>query len=446
MKLRQITAAILVAAAGLGAIATTSTSAIAQEKVQFFPSLTGRTGPVAPNATPFANGYWDYMKLVNERGGINGVKTLVEECETAYATDRGVECYERLKGKHGGATVFQPLSTGITFALTEKVPGDKIPLISSGYGRSDTADGNMFKWNFPLIGHYWVAGDTVLQHVAKQAGGWDKLKGKKIGVVYHDSPFGKELLPIINERAAMHGFTILPFPVAAPGVEQGATWLQIRQQRPDYVVMQTWGVMTATAIKEAVAKGYPREQMFGTWWSGAEPDLKDVGAAAKGYSAVMMQHGAEPGSDVVKDILAKVHGKNAGTGPKDEVGQTLYMRGVVGAMLAVEGARAAQERFGKGKPVTGEQARWGYENLNLTQAKLDALGFKGVMRPVSTSCADHMGSAWARVHTWDGAKFNWSSDWLQADDSIIRPLVKASAEKYGAEKKLSRRDAKDCGS
>ena len=186
--------------------------------------------------------------------------------------------------------------------------------------------------------------------------------------------------------------------------------------------------------------------MFGTWWSGAEPDLKDVGAAAKGYSAVMMQHGAEPGSDVVKDILAKVHGKGQGTGPKEDVGQVLYMRGVVGAMLSVEGARAAQERFGKGKPVTGEQARWGYENLNLTQAKLDALGFKGVMRPVSTSCADHMGSAWARVHTWDGAKFGWSSDWLQADDSIIRPLVKASAEKYGAEKKLSRRAASDCGS
>jgi branched-chain amino acid transport system substrate-binding protein len=443
MKLRQLTAAILVAAAGLSAVAT---SAIAQEKVQFFPSLTGRTGPVAPNATPFANGYWDYMKLVNERGGINGVKTLVEECETAYATDRGVECYERLKGKHGGATVFQPLSTGITFALTEKVPADKIPLITSGYGRSDSADGNMFKWNFPLIGHYWVAGDTVLQHIAKQAGGWDKLKGKKIGVVYHDSPFGKELLPIINERAAAHGFTILPFPVAAPGVEQGATWLQIRQQRPDYVVMQTWGVMTATAIKEAVAKGYPREQMFGTWWSGAEPDLKDVGAAAKGYSAVMMQHGAEMGADVVKEILTKVHGKNAGTGPKEEVGQTLYMRGVVGAMLAVEGARTAQERFGKGKPVTPEQARWGYENLNLTQAKLDALGFKGVMRPVSTSCADHMGSAWARVHTWDGAKFTWSSDWLQADNAIIRPLVKASADRYGTEKKLSRREANDCGS
>ena len=444
MKLTNLGRKALISAAVISSLMTTV--AQAQNKEQFFPVLTGRTGPVAPNATPWANGYVDYMKLVNVKGGINGVKTLTEECETAYDTARGVECYERLKGKHGGATVFQPLSTGITFALTEKNAADKIPLITSGYGRSDTADGNMFKWNFPLIGHYWVAGDVLLQHIAQKEGGWDKLKGKKVGVVYHDSAFGKELLPIIQERAKMHGFEPLLLPVPAPGVEQKAIWLQVRQQRPDFVIMQTWGVMTPTAIKEAVATGYPREKMFGTWWSGAEPDLKDVGAAGKGYSAVMMQHGAEPQSAVVKEILDKVHAKGQGTGPKDEVGSTLYMRGVVGAMLAVEGVRAAQDRFGKGKVMTGEQARWGYENLNLTQAKLDALGFKGVMRPVSTSCADHLGANWARVHTWDGAKFVWSSDWLQADDQIIKPLVKASAEKYGAEKKLDRRSPQDCQS
>lgn len=445
MKLKKIALLATLACAGFSA-AVTSTLVMAQEKVQFFPSLTGRTGPVAPNATPFANGYADYMKLVNLRGGINGVKTLVEECETAYATDRGVECYERLKGKHGGATVFQPLSTGITFALTEKIPGDKIPMITSGYGRSDSADGGVFKWNFPLIGHYWVAGDVVLQHIAKEAGGWDKLKGKKIAVGYHDSPFGKELLPIVQERAAMHGFTLQLLPIPAPGVEQKAIWLQIRQQRPDYVMLQTWGVMTATSIKEAIATGYPREKMFGTWWSGAEPDIKDIGAAAKGYNAVMMQHGAEPQSAVVKEILAKVYDKGQGTGPKAEVGEVLYMRGVVGAMLAVEGVRQAQEKYGKGKPMTGEQARWGYENLNLTQPKLDALGFKGVMRPVSTSCADHMGSAWARVHTWDGSKFVWASDWLQADEQIIKPMVKSSADKYASEKKLTRRTPADCQS
>jgi len=445
MKFRNFALGATLAVAGASALLA-ATSAHAQAKEQFFPVLTGRTGPVAPNATPWANGYVDYFKLTNARGGINGVMTLVEECETAYATDRGVECYERLKGKHGGATVFQPLSTGITFALTDKIPGDKIPMITSGYGRSDTADGNAFKWNFPLVGHYWVAGDTVLQHIAKKEGGWDKLKGKKIAVVYHDSPFGKEVLPIIQERSKMHGFEVMLLPVPAPGVEQKSIWLQVRQQRPDFVIMQTWGVMTPTAIKEAVATGYPREKMFGTWWSGAEPDLKDVGTAAKGYSAVMMQHGAEPGSAVVKEILEKVHAKGQGTGPKDEVGSVLYMRGVMGAMLAVEGVRAAQERFGKGKVMTGEQARWGYENLNLTQAKLDALGFKGVMRPISTSCADHLGASYARVHTWDGSKFVWSSDWLEADQQIIKPLVRESADKYLAEKKLTRRAPADCQS
>ena len=431
----RIAAAAVGAACALGAAGA---HAQAQGKVQFFPVLSGRTGPVAPNATPWANGHNDYMKLVNARGGINGVMTLVAECETAYATDRGGECYERLKGKHGGATVFQP--------LTEKIPADKIPMITSGYGRSDSADGTIFKWNFPLIGHYWVAGDTALQHIANKEGGWDKLKGKKVAVVYHDSPFGKELLPIIQARASMHGFQMQLLPVPAPGVEQKAIWLQVRQQRPDWVIMQTWGVMTPTAIKEAVATGYPRDKIVGTWWSGAEPDLRDVGEAAKGYNAVMMQHGTGFDSPVVKEILEKVHAKGQGTGPKEEVGTVLYMRGVVGAMLAVEGARAAQERFGKGKPVTGEQARWGYENLNLTQARLDALGFKGVMRPVSTSCADHMGSAYARVHTWDGKQFQWSSDWLQADDQIIRPMVRSSAEKYAAEKKLERRAPSDCQS
>jgi branched-chain amino acid transport system substrate-binding protein len=284
-----------------------------------------------------------------------------------------------------------------------------------------------------------------LQHIANKQGGWDKLKGKKIGVVYHDSPFGKELLPILQERAKMHGFELQLLPVPAPGVEQKAIWLQVRQQRPYFVIMQTWGVMTPTAIKEAIATGYPREKMFGTWWSGAEPDLRDIGAAAKGYSAVMMQHGAEFDSPVVKEILEKVHAKGQGTGPKDEVGTVIYMRGVVGAFLAVEGVRAAQERFGKGKVMSGEQSRWGYENLNLTQAKLDALGFKGVLRPVSTSCADHMGSAWARVHSWDGAKFVWTSDWLQADDQIIKPMIKGTPEKAGAEKKLTRRPSEDCG-
>jgi branched-chain amino acid transport system substrate-binding protein len=417
---------------------------LAQSKDQFVPVLSYRTGPYAPNGTQWANGFVDYLKLVNTKGGINNVKISYEECETGYDTARSVECYERLKSKN--PSFVQPLSTGATFAITEKAPVDKIPVLTVGYGRSESADGAVFKWNFPIAGTYWVAADTIIQAIAKKEGGWDKLKGKKIGLVYHDSPFGKEPIPLMQERSRIHGFELQLLPVTAPGVEQKATWLQVRQARPDYVVLWGWGVMNSTAIKEAQATGYPREKMYGVWWAGAEPDVKDVADGAKGYNAVTIQHGAEPNSDIVKTLLAQLHSKGQGTGPKEEVGQVLYLRGVMSAMIGIEGIRSAQERFGKGKVMTGEQVRWGLENLNLTQAKLDALGFKGVMRPISTSCMDHMGAAWTRIHTWNGKAWEFTSDWMQADQQILKPLVKVTADKYAAEKKLVRRTGQDCQS
>lgn len=423
----------------------TAPGAFAQAKEQFFPLLSYRTGPYAPNGVPWANGKQDYLKMINARdGGVNGVELTFEECETGYATDRGVECYERLKSRPG-VTLFDPQATGITFALTEKVVNDKIPLVTLGYGLSVAQDGMAFKWNFPLMGSYWTAADILIQHLGKKEGGLDRLKGKKITLVYHDSPFGKEPIPLLQERARMHGFELGLIPVTAPGVEQKAAWLQVRQNRPDYVLLWGWGVMNSTALKEAQATGFPREKMYGVWWAGAEPDVKDVGEGAKGYNALALNTaGTQP--KVIQEILKHVHDKGQGTGPKDEVGSVLYTRGVIIQTLSVEAVRRAQERFGKGKVMTGEQVRWGLENLALDDKKLAALGLTDVIRPINTSCADHMGSSWARIETWDGAKWNVGADWFQADEQIIKPMVKAGADKYLADKKLTRREASDCGS
>ena len=429
----------------LATAALSAGAAMAQAKEQFFPLLSYRTGAYAPNGIPWANGKQDYIKLINARdGGVNGVKLTFEECETNYATDRGVECYERLKSRPGVA-LFDPQSTGITFALTDKAQADKIPLLTLGYGLSVAQDGLAFRYNFPLMGSYWTGADILIQHLAKKEGGWDKLRGKKIALVYHDSPFGKEPIPLLQEREKMHGFQLSLIPVTAPGVEQKAAWLQVRQQRPDYVLLWGWGVMNSTSLKEAQATGYPRDKMYGVWWAGAEPDVKDVGEGAKGYNALAL-NGYGTQSKVIQDIMKHVHGKGQGTGPKDEVGSVLYTRGLIIQMLSVEAVRRAQERFGKGKVMTPEQVRWGLENLALDQKRLDALGFTDLMRPLSTSCADHMGSTWARVHTWDGSKWGFSSDWYQADEQIIKPMVKAGAEKYLSDKKLTRRTTQDCQS
>ncbi len=418
-----------------------ASSAWAQAKEQFFPALPYRSGAYAPNGIPWANGYADYFKLINARdGGINGVKITTEECDTAYATDRGVECYERLKGKANGA-IFQPLSTGITFALTEKVPADKNSLITAGLGRSESSDGGVFKWNFPLMGTYWSGADILMQHISKKEGG--SLTGKKITLIYHDSPYGKEPIPLPQKRATLQGFELTLLPVTAPGIEQKATWLQVRQNKPDYVLLWGWGVMNSAALKEAVATGYPREKMFGVWWSAGEPDVKDLGDAAKGYSGLVA---TGEGGKVLDDVKKFVHDKNQGTGPIEELNTSLYNRGLVSAALAVEAVRSAQQRFGKGKVMDGEQIRWGLENLNMDQKRLSALKLDTIMKPLSTSCFDHEGSRSARVHTWDGKKWNVVTDWIDADESIIKPMVRQYADKYASDKKLTRRTPADCQS
>jgi branched-chain amino acid transport system substrate-binding protein len=314
-------------------------------------------------------------------------------------------------------------------------------LITGGYGRSESSDGNVFKWNFPLMGTYWSGADIIMQAITKKEAG--NLKGKKIALVYHDSPYGKEPIALLQERAKMQGYDLSLLPVTAPGVEQKATWLQIRQNKPDYVLLWGWGVMNSAALKEAVATGYPREKMYGVWWSAAEPDVKDIGEGAKGYNGLVVTGNS---GKVLDTIRKDLHGKKLGSGPVEEVGQVLYNRGMVSAALAVEGTFRAQERYGKGKVMTGDQLRWGLENLNVTAARIESLGLTGLLRPISTSCADHEGSRSARIHQWDGKKWNFTSDWIEADTSIIKPLVKQYADKYAAEKKITRRTPAECQS
>jgi branched-chain amino acid transport system substrate-binding protein len=401
----------------------------------FYPSLVYRSGAYAPNGIPFANGVADYVAMINARdGGVNGVKIELEECETGYATDRGVECYERLKTKGAGAIAFSPLSTGITFALTEKVPIDKIPLQTMGYGRSESADGRVFTWNFPLLGTYWSAADILIQHVAKISGG---LQGKKITLVYHDSPYGKEPIPVLQDHATKHGYTFEAIPVTHPGVEQKAAWLKIRQTRPDFVFLWGWGVMNSTAIKEAVAVGYPREKIYGVWWAAAEPDVRPAGDDAKGYQGLAL-HPAGADYPVHKDILKYVYDAGKGAGKREEVGEVLYNRGVIDAMLKLEAVRTAQKLTGK-KVVIGEDVRLGYENLELTAERIKELGFEGLVTPLKISCADHEGARKARIHQWDGQKWVFVSDWIEADTKYLRPKVEAAAAAYAKEKGITPR-------
>ncbi len=426
----------LVAAGAAALFAAAIAPAMAQD-TQFVPGLMYRSGPFAPNGIPFANGFHDYFKMINAKGGINGVMIEYEECDTAYNNDRGVECYERLK--RPGAAAITPLSTGITYALIERATADKIPVLSMGYGRTAGADGTVFPYVFTLPATYWSGADIIVNYIAENEGGYDQLAGKDIALVYFDGAYGKEPIPTLEALAAEHGFGLHLFPVAFPGLEQKATWLQIgRQVRPDWTLMWGWGVMNSTAIKEAAAVGYPMDRFIGIWWSGAEPDVVPAGDQAVGYKSLNF-NGAGADYPAIQDILTLVHDAGNGTGDREEVGQVLYNRGVMNAAIIVEAIRIAQGMHGE-RPLTGEQIRDGFENLDIDSARLEAMGLTGFMEAIRISCADHEGTGRAFVQQWDGEKWNQVSGWIEPNRAgLLRPMIEEAAAAYAAEKGITPR-------
>lgn len=408
---------------------------------QYFPLQSYRIGPYAAGGTAFFGGFIDYLQHVNANGGVNGVKLTWSECETEYVVEKGVECYERLKkGLNGApAAATNPLSVGIAYATLDRSHADKLPLITINHGRTDSTDGSVFPYAFPLQLNPYSEVSAIVNYIAQQVGGADGLKGKKIVTLYHGSPYGKETNEVLEKLAAKYGFELTLLEVPHPGNEQQSQWLNIRRIKPDYVILRGWGVMNPVALKTAQKVGFPADRIIGNIWSNSEDDASPAGAAAKGYISITTH---PSGTDfpvlqvIKKDVIDP--GKSNLADPR-RVGTVNYNLGVVNGILNVEAIRLAQAKFGQ-RPLTGEEVRWGFENIRLDDARLQELGALGLVQPLQLSCADHEGGGAVRFQQWDGQAWKLISDWVQADRALLRPIIEASAQQYAKEKGITPRD------
>jgi branched-chain amino acid transport system substrate-binding protein len=325
-----------------------------------------------------------------------------------------------------------PYSTGITLQLIPKAAVDKIPILSMAYGLSASADGTTFPWIFNPPATYWDGASVFVKQAAAVEGGFDKLKGKKLGLLHLDAPYGREPIPLLEHLAKDYGFELKLYPV--PGSEmqnQSSLWLNIRRDRPDWIYLQGWGAMNPTAIKEAAKAGYPMNRLIGVWWSGGDDDARPAGSEAKGYSSLDINM---VGQDfpAIHDILKYVvdRGKSQ-VAAKDKVGENLYNRGVLNSVLIAEAIRTAQQLTGR-KQVTGEDVRRGLETLRITPARWKEIGLEGFAAPISVSCSDHNGHHGIYLAQWDGTKWTKGSDWIEPIKDKVIPLIETAAKEYAA--------------
>jgi branched-chain amino acid transport system substrate-binding protein len=103
--------------------------------------------------------------------------------------------------------------------------------------------------------------------------------------------------------------------------------------------------------------------------------------------------------------------------------------------LNVEAIRIAQAKFGK-RTLTGDEVRWGLENLKIDEARAAALGAKGLFHSINVTWDNHEGDGRVAFQQWDGTKWNVISDWIAPDWKLLRPIIVKSSLAYAKEKNI----------
>jgi branched-chain amino acid transport system substrate-binding protein len=372
-----------------------------------------RTGPTKNVGTQLCPGVFDYVKLVNKKGGIQGHTLRYIEVENAYKVDRGVEAYERLKSE--GAVVMLDYGTPIVYALTPRHMEDKIPGLTPGFGRADSTDGQRFPYIFPMAASYWSQMGAAMQYLKDKGG---VKKGGKIAYLFYDNPAGREPLGIFKRICDMEGYECRDFAVPAPGVEMSSQVLDItRRMRPDWVVTHLFGKAPSVSIKELKKNGFPLDKVISLVWGAGEEDMQVAGwDTAQGYLGMQF---AGVGRDfpVIQDIIKMYQEENQEV--PEYVGRVYYNRGVLTAALIVEGSRLAIEH--EGLPLTGEKLHKGFERI-----KDFTLG--GFLPPLTVDRDDHEGGGWVRFYQTKSEKLVPFTDWFRGYRDIVLDEVK-KAEK-----------------
>jgi branched-chain amino acid transport system substrate-binding protein len=209
---------------------------------------------------------------------------------------------------------------------------------------------------------------------------------------------------------------------------QSSQWLNVRRDKPDYMVIWGWGAMNPTAVKEAAKIRYPMDKFIGVWWSGGDDDVRPAGAGAVGYKTLNI-NGVGAQFPAIQDIKAHVVDKGLSKTDPGKVGENLYNRGVLNSVLMAEAIRTAQKMTGKAE-VNAEEVRAGMENLDLSAERLKEIGLEGFATPIKLSCAQHSGHHNVYVQQWDGETWKPVTDWFSPMTDVVEPLLEAAAKDY----------------
>jgi branched-chain amino acid transport system substrate-binding protein len=383
-------------------VAGLSSSSFAKEKEVAYLSLADYTGPIAGLNVPADMGLEDYIKDINSKGGVDGVKIKFIGIDTRYDVARAVSAYKRYR-RTPKLLVVNSISTGIGKAVARLIERDKRLQIVPGDGEFQAHLQRTFIWGPAYQDAFAALMDWVMDD-------W-KAKGKSgapvFGYLSWDNPYGRELLRGGKEYAEKLGIKLLPPEFFPPGTLKHDVYLtRLAKAGAHYIHAGGVDPTPTNIIRDAHALGLTKDiQMTCGYWGPTALGIEVHAKALEGAVIVsFFQRGEESrNNSFVTDMWEKYRGS------LDKFNE-VYGMGMSWAITYVAGLKSALEAVGYNKLKPDDMYN-AYQRIT----GLDKQGIQGVCAYSSTS---RRGSLEVKVYRVKDGKIVPITNWRKAPDAV----------------------------
>ena len=215
-----------------------------------------QTGPAAPWGA-VARGSKLLFDIVNEEGGINGRKIKYFIRDDMYNPAQTVGVVKELVERQGVFAFVGGVGAACGMAVKDYLAANKIPWVGPSAATQDFVQ-PLDPYLFAVYPLYRDEANVLTKYIV------DKLKMKKIGILYQNDAYGKDGLEGARERLATYKLSLVAeIPVEPTEKDLASQILRLKNSGAEAVLMYVSPTATVIALKTAANVG------FKTQWVGA---------------------------------------------------------------------------------------------------------------------------------------------------------------------------------
>ncbi|MBA4791486.1 MAG: ABC transporter substrate-binding protein [Rhizobiales bacterium] len=275
-------------------------------------------------------GIQDYVKIVNDAGGIAGRKVTYLAEDTAYKADQSVAVFNKLTSQ-ANINLYYSDSTAFAKTINAELDRKKTILMAGASFASELNDPKKYPFQFISGPDYTQMFDILLQYIAKTK------PGAKVAFVHSDTEFGRDPIAAGKEKVKALGLKMTDTIVTPPtAVDVSTEILKLRRANPDYTIFHGYVLAPLPEFMSQAKQMGLATKFMGTFWSMDNSLWTKVGEPADGFMGVMPYRyyydteGKSPMLDKIRQM-------------RPEYQSTAYMQGFLTAMLFLESAKRTLE-------------------------------------------------------------------------------------------------------